>query len=102
MILIYSTFPDLSTAKVVAQRLLSRRLVACVNILPATHSLYRWQGELEESVEVITLFKTQDHLFEECRAEICKGHPYQVPCVLQIEVKQGELSYLNWVKEETK
>lgn len=101
MILIYSLYPDITTAKKSVHSLLSRRLVACANIIPGMQSIYRWQGKVEEASEVIVIFKTQTQLFETCRAEIKKEHPYEVPCIIEIEIKQGDQDYLNWLKEET-
>lgn len=101
MILIYSTYPDIATAKKAIHSLLERRLVACANIIPGMQSIYRWQGKIEEANEIIVIFKTQNQLFETCKSEIKKEHPYQVPCILEIEIKQGDRDYLNWLKEET-
>lgn len=101
MILIYTTYPDIDTAKKSVHSLLSRRLVACANIIPGMLSIYRWQGKVEEANEVIVIYKTQNHLFETCRVEIKKEHPYEVPCILEIEIKQGDQTYLSWLSEET-
>lgn len=101
MIFIYCTYPDIVSAKRAVDSLLSRRLVACANIIPGMLSIYRWQNKIEESNEVIVIFKTQVQLFETCKAAIKKDHPYQVPCILEIEIKQGDQAYLNWLREET-
>lgn len=100
MIFIYCTYPDIDTAKKAVHSLLERRLVACANIIPGMHSIYRWQNKVEESNEVIVIFKTQSQLFEACKVEIKKEHPYQVPCILEIEIKQGDQAFLNWLKDE--
>lgn len=101
LILIYTTHPDLSTAKKITQHLLDKRLVACGNIFPTMHSMYWWQGQIEESTEVVVIFKTQKKLFEQCQIEIQLNHPYEVPCILQIDASKYNDSYGQWIRQET-
>jgi len=101
MIFIYTTYPDLSSAKKTIQSLLDRRLIACANIIPGMTSIYRWQDKVEESNELVVIFKTRSNLFEACKVEIQNEHPYQVPCILQIDIPQGESKYLDWLRKET-
>jgi len=101
MILIYVTYPDLNAAKKTVHSLLEKRLVACGNIIPGMNSIYRWQGKIEEATEVIVIFKTQSHLYEECQSEIQKEHPYQVPCIIQWDIQKGSSTYFAWLTEET-
>ena len=56
--LIWCPFADEASAAAAAAQLLDERLIACANILPPMRSLYSWQGERGEAVEVAVLFKT--------------------------------------------
>jgi periplasmic divalent cation tolerance protein len=46
-LLVLTNLPDRPAAEDLARELVEARLAACVNILPACHSIYRWQGVLE-------------------------------------------------------
>ena len=51
-LLVLANVPDLECAQLVARTLIESRLAACVNLLPAVQSIYRWQGEIEEATEI--------------------------------------------------
>jgi periplasmic divalent cation tolerance protein len=53
VLLACSTFPDLETARRIADQLVAENLVACVNLIPAIESIYRWEGKIERAAEVI-------------------------------------------------
>ncbi len=101
IIFIYTTLPDLSTAKSVTQLLLNKRLVACGNLFPAMKAMYWWKNKIEETNEVVVIFKTRKTLFEQCQLEIIKGHPYRVPCIVQIDASKYNEAYGLWIKQET-
>jgi periplasmic divalent cation tolerance protein len=101
IIFIYTIHPDLSTAKMITQILLNKRLVACANIIPTVHSMYWWEDKIEESNELVVIFKTQKTHFEQCQLEIQKNHPYKVPCIIQIDAQKYNGSYGLWIKQET-
>ena len=41
------TSPNMTHAKELAAKLVNAKLAACVNILPAVHSVYMWQGVMQ-------------------------------------------------------
>jgi periplasmic divalent cation tolerance protein len=41
-----------------ATQLVEKRLAACVNVIPRIHSVYRWQGKIENDDEQLLLIKT--------------------------------------------
>lgn len=94
-----STAPRAEDAEFLARELVERRLAACVNILPPLTSIYRWRGEVERTEEVLMVVKTTEERFEAVREAIVKGHPYDVPEVLALEVKAGHAPYLAWLDE---
>ncbi len=49
----------------VAERLVGSQLAACVQILPAMESVYRWKGEIERQAEILLIAKTMRSKFEE-------------------------------------
>ena len=52
------TVPDAGTADKLAEALVGERLAACVNVLGGVRSVYRWQGAVERSDELLCLCKT--------------------------------------------
>ena len=98
-LVVLSTAPRAEDAEFLARELVERRLAACVNILPPLTSIYRWRGEVERTEEVLMIVKTTEERFEAVREAIVKGHPYDVPEVLALEVKAGHAPYLAWLDE---
>ena len=80
-----------------ARTLVERRLAACVNIIPNLRSIYRWQGAVEETDEVLLLIKTAENRLPALEAAIRELHTYDVPEFLVLSVKSGSQSYLSWL-----
>lgn len=97
-ILVIVTVPDNQTARQIARALLEREIAACVNISPSWTSIYRWEGKVQEDVEVLLFIKSLSGLFEAdlipCIQEL---HPYEVPEIIAFPVEQGESKYLQWI-----
>ena len=98
MSVLLSTFPDEETARRIASTLVEERLVACANLLPGATSIYRWEGKVESATEVVVIFKTGESAAA-AMARIKELHPYEVPEIIQIAVKDARPAYLAWVKE---
>jgi len=78
------------------------RLAACVNILPAMQSIYRWQGAVEEVSEVAVVIKTTEDLYPQLEEALAKLHPYDIPEILALPIVAGLPAYLDWIESETK
>jgi len=100
MILVITTFPK-GKAKEIVKQLLEKRLIACANILQ-TNSIYWWSDKIEESEEELVIMKTRDELYDKLEYELKKLHPYEIPEIVALEVKEGNAEYLRWVDRETK
>lgn len=84
----------------IARSLVESRLAACVNIVPAATSVYRWEGRLEQSSEVILIIKSSRELFGRLQQTLLQSHSYEVPEVLALPVLDGSGRYLNWIEGE--
>ena len=100
-LLVFTNAPDREVAERIAQALVEKRLAACVNVLAACTSVYRWQGAVERTEEIPLLIKTRAARFPEVEATIRRLHPYELPEVVAVPVTQGLPEYLDWVAEET-
>jgi len=99
VLLALSTFPGVETANDIARTLVAEKFVACANIIPAVHSIYRWKDKIETAGEAIVFFKTtldQQAAFQE---KLRALHPYDVPEIIFIPVATGLPDYLRWVIE---
>jgi periplasmic divalent cation tolerance protein len=101
-ILILTNMPDAQSAHALARRLVELKLAACVNILPCVHSIYRWQGAIEEANEITVMIKTTHVRYAEIESAIKENHPYQVPEIIALPVVEGLPAYLGWITQETK
>ncbi len=99
--LILSTFPSKDSAMIAIQALLEQRLVACANILPNIESWYWWQNKIENSNEVLVLFKTSYAKYDVAMEIIQKNHPYETPEVIIVDIDKISEKYQSWLICET-
>jgi periplasmic divalent cation tolerance protein len=97
---VYAIFADLEEAKSIGRQMVEERLAACVNLLGACHSIYRWQGAVEEAEEVAAIFKTRRDSSGALVARIVELHSYEVPAVAVWEVTETLPAYADWVDAE--
>lgn len=100
LIIIYTTHPNLKTAKKISAALLKSRLVACVNFFPI-QSAYWWKGKILNSKEIAAIMKTSKKNWAKIKSAIIKLHPYKTPCILKIAVEANE-EFASWINQETK
>jgi periplasmic divalent cation tolerance protein len=96
------TAPDLAAGAQIGRRLVEEGLAACANLLPGIHSVYRWQGEIQEDAEVLLIMKTRASLVAALEARVRALHPYELPEVVALDVSGGSPPYLDWVRGATK
>jgi periplasmic divalent cation tolerance protein len=101
-LLILCTAPDRETALKLSGSLLEQRLAACVNLTSPVTSVYYWQGQLEQSDEILLLIKTTREQYENVEAALRAEHPYELPEIIAVPVEQGLDDYLDWVDRCTK
>lgn len=104
MILLYVTWPDEASADVCAEALIAGRLAACVHILPAGRSVYRWRDAVARDAEHVMLVKTAADRADAARGAILARHPYELPCVIALPVtpEASHAAFLDWVASETR
>jgi periplasmic divalent cation tolerance protein len=92
------TCADHAEAVRIARHLVEQRLAACVNILPAVQSIYRWQGAVESATEVLLVIKTESARIHEAQLAVERHHSYEVPEFLVLPVAGGSEAYLGWLR----
>ena len=99
-IVVFCTCVDEKEALSIASALVDGRLAACVNILPAVRSVYRWNGQIESAEEVLLLIKTIQERFAALRDRIAQLHSYDTPEIIAVSIIDGSEKYLSWLQEQ--
>jgi periplasmic divalent cation tolerance protein len=95
------TIDDREKAAQIARVLVEKKLVACVNIIPEIRSIYSWQGEICDETERLLVMKTRSDLFPELETTVKALHPYEVPEIIALDIREGLPDYLRWIDETT-
>ena len=98
-IAVYITHENEEAAKSLVDQLVEHKIIACGNIFPIT-SAYWWKDAICKESEWVSLVKTQSKYWEPLKAWVEENHPYDVPCIMKIEVEAND-SYENWIIEMT-
>jgi periplasmic divalent cation tolerance protein len=99
VLLVLCTFPDADTAASVTRTLVEEKLVACGNIIPGVRSIYSWEGKMEDTTEVLVLFKTASSAYARLEKRLLKLHSYDMPEILAFEAGGAVKAYAAWVAD---
>jgi periplasmic divalent cation tolerance protein len=88
-------------AERISQKIVEKRLAACVQIIGPVTSCYQWKEKLEKAEEWLLIMKTQNDLYPRLEEAIKKMHSYEVPEIVAVQVSDGSKEYLGWIKNET-
>lgn len=100
IIMIKVTYPNILEANKTIQHLLKKRLISSANSFPIK-STSCWTGKIQTVDEIIVFLKTRKDNWKKARDEIKRIHPYEIPCILKIDVKSNK-DYEDWVNNQTK
>jgi periplasmic divalent cation tolerance protein len=101
-IIVLVTVPDQETGESIANTLLEKKLVACVNFITPVVSFFTWKGDIERDDEVLLILKSRADLFEARLIPALESiHPYDVPEIIALPILIGSVGYLNWIDEVT-
>ncbi|MEK9776440.1 MAG: divalent-cation tolerance protein CutA [Quisquiliibacterium sp.] len=101
ILLVATTAPDHECARKIAHALVSERLAACVNLMSACESVYRWQGEVQSDSEIPMLIKTTQLAYQALAARLLELHPYDTPELLAWAADHASPAYSAWVIAST-
>ena len=101
-IVVFITVDSQENAQIIANKLLTERKAACVNIILKVESHYWWQGKIESVDELMLVVKTRAVLIDELVKLIKEIHPYTVPEIIALPIIGGNEDYLKWVEKETR
>jgi periplasmic divalent cation tolerance protein len=90
------TTPE-ADAHLIAAAVIDKQLAACVNIVPAVQSLYRWEGEVRQDDEALLVVKTTRTAVSRLDELLREIHPYDTFELIAIDVVAGNDAYLKWI-----
>ena len=97
--IVLTTF-GVGQALTVGRVLVEERLAACVNVLPAMTSIYRWEGEVRQDSETVLILKTTEDRLDALTARVRALHSYDLPCVVALPIRGGNPAFLDWIAGE--
>jgi periplasmic divalent cation tolerance protein len=100
VVTVLTTAPSAEVAERMGGALVEERLAACANVVPGIVSIFRWKGAVSHESEVLMILKTTTDAVDALRRRIVELHPYEVPEVLALDVRDGHPAYLDWVRSE--
>lgn len=99
--LVYTLFPDATSAQDIARTVIDERLAACVNVMAPCTSVYEWDGKREENAETPALFKTSSDKANALIARVAELHSYDVPAILSWRADDVHAPFAEWVMKQT-
>ena len=96
-IIVFVTCESKEQAETIAQTVVSERLAACVNVLPAIRSCYIWERKLTWADEVLLLIKTTRGRFDQLQDRIKALHSYSLPEIVSVTIDDAFDKYIAWI-----
>ncbi|MFC2035342.1 divalent-cation tolerance protein CutA [Chloroflexota bacterium] len=87
-------------AQTIGELLLSKKKVACINIVPRVESLFRWQSKIDSAQESLLIIKSRASLLPEIIEIVKRAHSYEIPEIIALPIISGSEDYLQWVDGE--
>jgi periplasmic divalent cation tolerance protein len=82
-----------------SKELIEGNHAACINIFECL-SVYKWEGEIQNSPEWAMIIKVASEKLEETREILIQKHPYQVPAILFNDQISALKPFANWVAQQ--
>ncbi len=98
-VVVFVTCPAVASQDIAEQLVLSS-LAACVNIVPAIKSVYKWQEKLTiDGEESLLIIKSNLARWADLESKIREIHSYDVPEIICVPIVEGHTPYLNWLNQ---
>ncbi|MFH1874605.1 MAG: divalent-cation tolerance protein CutA [Pseudomonadota bacterium] len=101
LMIVLVTINDKKEAAQLAKKIVGKRLAACVNIIPDLHSIYEWDGGIQDEKELLLIMKTTPQNIAELKEFVEANHPYEVPEFVVLDAADVSENYLRWVQKNT-
>src|SRR5271163_2502766 len=95
-LLVFVTCPSGKSAEIV-KPLIEEQLAACINVISAVTSTYRWQGEVVSESEDLLVIKSNRKTWQALSRRIKELHTYDCPEIISLSIEDGYKPYLEWL-----
>jgi periplasmic divalent cation tolerance protein len=99
--LVHVTCGGREEAERIARAVVDGGWAACATVGAPAHSVYRWQGRVEEAEEFPLTLKTTASRYAGLEAEIRRLHSYETPEIVAVPITAGSADYLAWIAANT-
>jgi len=99
---VYMTAGSPEEARRIGEALVADRLAACVNIIDGMHSIYRWEGKLQQDRETVMIAKTTRDRLPALIETVESLHSYDCPCIVSFDIDGGYPDFLEWIGTEVR
>jgi periplasmic divalent cation tolerance protein len=101
--LFYMTCKNKVEANKIAYDLVKKDLVACANIISSVKSYFKWnKKKVNITKESILIGKTVKKNMNKIIVHVKKISSYECPCIVFVDIKNGNKDFLSWIKSSTK
>lgn len=98
-VVVFVTCPAVASQDIAEQLVLSS-LAACVNIVPAIKSVYKWEEKLTiDDEEALLIIKSNLARWADLESKLREIHSYDVPEIICVPIVEGHTPYLNWLNQ---
>ncbi len=100
--LIKTSIDNRQNAKLIIDKILSKGLSPCVQLIDNVRSFYRWKDKIEDSVEFLILIKCEARNESAIIEVLLKEHAYEVPEIVVSEFDILNPDYRDWFEENSR
>jgi periplasmic divalent cation tolerance protein len=97
-IAVVTTVGSRAEAQAIAHALVQQRLAACAQISDI-HSVYRWQGQVEQADECRVVIKTTRERYAQVEQAIRELHSYELPAIHAWAFDEIHAPYADWIAQ---
>ena len=98
MKIVITTEKNSEIANLLAQKIIAKKLGACVQCIPNIQSTYFWQKEIVSESECMLIIKTIETKNKDLKKFIKDNHSYAVPEIVMIDADSLNEDYSNWLE----
>jgi periplasmic divalent cation tolerance protein len=99
---VVTTLPDETSAAAIVHELVEKKFAACGTLLPAARSIYRWKDSIEDTSEVLVIFKIPATHFSIFSSALQSLHPYENPEIVAFDPAEASAIYSTWILDSCK
>ena len=99
---VVTTLPDETSAAAIVHELVEKKFAACGTLHPAARSIYRWKDSIEDTCEVVVIFKIPATHFSIFSSALQSLHPYENPEIVAFDPAEASAIYSTWILDSCK